>query len=1152
MNATDLIKQHSQLAPLRLPYTRGNPYAKIVVVGEAPGAREERAFMDGAKDTAFVGAAGKIGDKILLDASIPPESVYFTNVLKRRPPENNLLAVPWSEILTNIELLKKEICRLPNCTILVPVGNLALWALTEINKLKLDKEGKWIKILSGITNYRGSILSSVSLNSDGLTKKVIPTFHFAYTGRVWKTRPTVVADFKRIREDSAFSQLRHPSPEYVIRPSKKEIVDYCEFAATQKAITTDIEDSPLCVGVSHSKDYAMCIPFQEADSSPVWSVEDEATVHRAVHKLFSNHKGHVGHFYYHDAYLYHHYGWLEALLHRFYGTVFDTFSAHVCLYAELPHSLQYLTSIYTREPYYKDEGRKWTPKDPVEQVWLYNCKDITTTHECMEELHKELREVNYYEFFQQYYMDLFPHLLQSMVRGMRLDELKRSNARREYLKKIISAQEELHRVIGRPSVDLPRKVESPKEWNKVEGYFNVKSNPQVSNVLTELNINLASTQEKYLRKEAARNAEARPIIKGILSVRSFRDIHSRYLVPRLGHDHRFHYTLKAATETGRLASSKDPLHYGNNCFTPDTEILTDVGWTRFDQLDNRDKVAQYTPETEEIEFVKPTAYHVIPHDGDIITIENQHIDLSMTPDHRCLFLYDRPANKDRSAQYKFVTREAKEWNNSSFYNVIHSGMYKGGHVKLPRELITLVCATQADGYISSGVNIDFTFKKKRKIKRIVQALESLNVPYSIKPKGDKYTRIYLRDCKIVQKIIKLRKQWSHWLLKLDRGTIDSLLEEVYFWDGHWKSKSMYASTNIDNVDWIQILHCLSNHRAKVRFYTNKDGGYCYQTDVTYRNWSGTANTIPKYTHYKGLVYCVTVPSSYILVRRNGKPIITGQCQNIPDGICRSYFVPDPGKVYGYSDLSQAEARVVAYLSKCTKMIDEFEAADEAARLGTICECGSEKLFSKCCGDVHRLSAANVFSKPVSSISHELRSLGKRVKHASNYKMGPYTFSLVSGLPVGMCKKLLKQYFITYPEVLHWHEKIQQQIIETKILTNPFGRWRMFFGHPYSDDTLREAVAFIPQSTIPDIVNLAYIKAQEAGIQILTQAHDALLWQSYKEDVKEAAEFVEKALIVPVPIDENTTITIPVDTNVGESWSEDDLVSVDEYLAKLAA
>lgn len=60
----------------------GNPRARVVVVGEAPGREEDRTGRP------FVGAAGKLLDLLLLSAGFPREEVYICNVIKCRPPEN--------------------------------------------------------------------------------------------------------------------------------------------------------------------------------------------------------------------------------------------------------------------------------------------------------------------------------------------------------------------------------------------------------------------------------------------------------------------------------------------------------------------------------------------------------------------------------------------------------------------------------------------------------------------------------------------------------------------------------------------------------------------------------------------------------------------------------------------------------------------------------------------------------------------------------------------------------------------------------------------------------------------------------------------------------------------------------------------------------
>lgn len=60
----------------------GNPQARIVVIGEAPGADEDRLGRP------FVGRAGQLLDRMLAAIELQRESVFITNILKTRPPSN--------------------------------------------------------------------------------------------------------------------------------------------------------------------------------------------------------------------------------------------------------------------------------------------------------------------------------------------------------------------------------------------------------------------------------------------------------------------------------------------------------------------------------------------------------------------------------------------------------------------------------------------------------------------------------------------------------------------------------------------------------------------------------------------------------------------------------------------------------------------------------------------------------------------------------------------------------------------------------------------------------------------------------------------------------------------------------------------------------
>lgn len=66
----------------RVVFGEGSPDARVLCVGEAPGAREDETGRP------FVGRAGRLLDRLLLSAGFAREEVYICNVLKSRPPDN--------------------------------------------------------------------------------------------------------------------------------------------------------------------------------------------------------------------------------------------------------------------------------------------------------------------------------------------------------------------------------------------------------------------------------------------------------------------------------------------------------------------------------------------------------------------------------------------------------------------------------------------------------------------------------------------------------------------------------------------------------------------------------------------------------------------------------------------------------------------------------------------------------------------------------------------------------------------------------------------------------------------------------------------------------------------------------------------------------
>ena len=121
----------------RLIISRGSPFSNLVIIGEAPGAKEDSFGQP------FVGRSGKVLDSLLIKAGINPQKeAYFCNVIKCRPlnnrkPKNSevIRAKPW--ILQQIRIINPKLILL--------VGNTSFKAMTGINSGISIYRGKWIK-----------------------------------------------------------------------------------------------------------------------------------------------------------------------------------------------------------------------------------------------------------------------------------------------------------------------------------------------------------------------------------------------------------------------------------------------------------------------------------------------------------------------------------------------------------------------------------------------------------------------------------------------------------------------------------------------------------------------------------------------------------------------------------------------------------------------------------------------------------------------------------------------------------------------------------------------------------------------------------------------------------------------------------------------
>ena len=120
---------------------RGNPTAKLMIVGEAPGTEEDR------QGKPFVGRSGQLLDQILSAVNLDPDNdVFITNAVFRLPPGDGgkPLRKPTSDEITYYKPYLLEIIRLIDPAIMLLTGNVATESL--LGKVGITRlRGQWFK-----------------------------------------------------------------------------------------------------------------------------------------------------------------------------------------------------------------------------------------------------------------------------------------------------------------------------------------------------------------------------------------------------------------------------------------------------------------------------------------------------------------------------------------------------------------------------------------------------------------------------------------------------------------------------------------------------------------------------------------------------------------------------------------------------------------------------------------------------------------------------------------------------------------------------------------------------------------------------------------------------------------------------------------------
>lgn len=238
---------------------------------------------------------------------------------------------------------------------------------------------------------------------------------------------------------------------------------------------------------------------------------------------------------------------------------------------------------------------------------------------------------------------------------------------------------------------------------------------------------------------------------------------------------------------------------------------------------------------------------------------------------------------------------------------------------------------------------------------------------------------------------------------------------------------------------------------------------------------------------------------------------------------RHAFVPRPGFKIVAADYSQIELRIMAHLSKDQGLLNAFSQGK----------------------DIHKATAAEVFSVPLDEVTTEQRRSAKAINFGLIYGMSAFGLSKQLNIPRHEAQKYMDLYFERYPGVLTYMESTRESAKEKGYVSTVYGR-RLYLPEINASNGARRkgaeraAINAPMQGTAADIIKKAMLTVDKwlqtlpaDEIYMIMQVHDELVFE-----IKE--QFVEKHMESIVELMEHAvSLSVPliVEADVGESWDE---------------
>jgi len=209
-------------------------------------------------------------------------------------------------------------------------------------------------------------------------------------------------------------------------------------------------------------------------------------------------------------------------------------------------------------------------------------------------------------------------------------------------------------------------------------------------------------------------------------------------------------------------------------------------------------------------------------------------------------------------------------------------------------------------------------------------------------------------------------------------------------------------------------------------------------------------------------------------------------QNIPKGLVdginiRDLFVASKGKVFLGVDYSQQELRILAAVAKEETMLQAFNQA----------------------GDIHKITASELFSIPIESVTKEQRNIGKTINFSVIYGISAFALSERLGVDRATVGSFIETYYKKYPNIKSYMSQVLTQAKEIGYTETIMGRKREEPNINSNNMMLRSAAErelfnFIIQGSAADLMKVCMTQFESCmnkyNAKLLLQVHDEFLFE----------------------------------------------------------